>query len=264
MADVFERWVEASFERWLGELTWSEIARALGALSNDYVRRRHRVEAGDILAGRGKRAAFALYYAPRHYVLLRALLRELDAGPHAAGTVVDLGCGLGVAGAAWAAHRGGQGTVVGADVNNWALGEARTAARALALDARFVHSPVERLRWPTTPAAIVAAFTVNELAASARSALRTELLARHTRGSAVLIVEPLAQRSVPWWPEWGKAFVAAGGRVVEFRLPAAEVLALTPKRVVDLGRSAHLDPSELGARALWLAAPPPSSSGTAG
>ena len=27
MADVFEPWVEACFDRWLGELTWSEIAR---------------------------------------------------------------------------------------------------------------------------------------------------------------------------------------------------------------------------------------------
>lgn len=256
MTDVFERWVESSFERWLRELTWSEIARALGALSNDYVHRRNRVEAGDILAGRGKRAAFALYYAPRHYVLVRALLQELDPEPHPLPSVVDLGCGLGVAGAAWAAHLTPRPSLLGADLNAWALGEARTAARALELDARFVHSPVERLRWPTTPAAIAATFTVNELTDSARTALRTELLARHARGSAVLIVEPLALRSLRWWPHWATAFVDAGGRAVEFRLPAAEALALTPKRVVELGRSAHLDPSELGARALWLPATP--------
>lgn len=254
MADVFEAWVEACFRRWLGELKWSEIARALGALSNDYVRRRARVEAGDILAGRGKRAAFALYYAPRHYVLVRALLGELEPEARRRPQIVDLGCGLGVAGAAWAAHGGGPVTLFGVDLNDWALGEARTAARAMGFDAHFVHCPLERLRWPASPAAIVAAFTVNELADSARTALRVELLARHARGSAVLIVEPLALRAVPWWQDWTTAFEDAGGRAVEFRLPQADALAQTPERVVALGRSAHLDPSELGARALWLPA----------
>src|SRR5262245_44297798 len=104
-SDAFVRWIDAAFERWLGELTWSEIARALGALSRDYVERRGRLQADDILAGRGKRAAFALYYASRHFLTVREIARRVEPPPRP--RIVDLGCGLGVAGAAWSLAIGG-------------------------------------------------------------------------------------------------------------------------------------------------------------
>ena len=78
MPDPFENWIEKLFERWLGELTHQEIARALKALTRDYVQRRTRLR-GKALDGRGKQAAFALYYAPRHFVIVREVLKALGA-----------------------------------------------------------------------------------------------------------------------------------------------------------------------------------------
>ena len=49
------------------------------------------------------------------------------------------------------------------------------------------------MRLPARASAIVAAYTVNELAEDARAALLRELLAAHARGTRVLIVEPIAK-----------------------------------------------------------------------
>ena len=243
----FETWVDATFERWLGELRWSEIARALGALSTDYVQRRHRVHAGEALEGRGKRAAFALYYAPRHYVLTREVLAALGAAATPPLPIVDLGCGLGVAGAAWAALHVPSPGVTGLDTNEWALGEARVAYRALGVTGRAIRSSIERFRFPAGPHHRVAAFTVNELEAGARDALLARVRQSATAGGATLVLEPLATRIAPWWRDWATAFEALGGRADEWRFDTP-----LPGRVAELGRSAHLDPRELGCRTLWL------------
>ena len=57
------------------------------------------------LAGAGKRAAFALFYSPLHFVLTGHVVRELDAARPAPRKILDLGCGTGAAGAAWAIER---------------------------------------------------------------------------------------------------------------------------------------------------------------
>jgi SAM-dependent methyltransferase len=239
--------VDAAFKRWLGELRWSEIARALSALSQDYVQRRHRVQAGEALEGRGKRAAFALYYAPRHYVLTREVLSALDAASAPSLPIVDLGCGLGVAGAAWAALHDPPPSVTGVDTNEWTLGEARLAYRALGITGRALRSSIERFRFPTAPYHTVAAFTVNELDAAARDALLAQVRQSAKGGGATLVLEPLATRIAPWWKDWAAAFTTLGGRADEWRFDAP-----LPGRVAELGRSAHLDPRELGCRSLWL------------
>ncbi len=230
-------------------MRWSEIARALGALSTDYVQRRHRVQAGEALEGRGKRAAFALYYAPRHYVLTREVLQALGAAAAPALPIVDLGCGLGVAGAAWAALHDPPPSVTGLDVNEWVLGEARIAYRALGIRGRAVRSSVERFRFPAGPLHQVAAFTVNELETEARDALLARIRQGAPAGGATLVIEPLATRIAPWWKDWAAAFAALGGRADEWRFDVP-----LPGRVAELGRSAHLDPRELGCRSLWISA----------
>src|SRR5687767_25470 len=92
-----DAWLAALNERHLANLTQSEVTRALRALSSCYVERRDKLASGGALDGAGKRAAFALFYGPQHYVLTRAIVASLEVS---ARRVVDLGCGTGSAGAA--------------------------------------------------------------------------------------------------------------------------------------------------------------------
>jgi hypothetical protein len=253
----FAPWVESSFERALSALTWREIARALGALTQDYVQRRHRLGHAATLAGRGKQAAFALYYAPRHYVVVHHVLMELGAPARAVPQIVDVGCGTGVAGAAWSALFGVRPPVIGLDPSAWALAAARPAYRALGIPGRTVHSTVERWRPPRAPFATVAAWTVNELDDTVREKLLALLTARAAQGGGLLVVEPLATRIAPWWEGWAEKLAAVGGRADAWRCAVT-----LPERVVQLGRSAGLDPLDLGARSLWVA-PRAGAAGTA-
>ena len=50
----------------------------------------------------GKRAAFALFYAPLHFIAVTEVIRALATSREAPATILDLGCGTGAAGAAWA------------------------------------------------------------------------------------------------------------------------------------------------------------------
>ena len=99
----FERWLHDLERRHLADLTFSEVSRALAVLSATYVQRRTRLSEGIALSGRGKRAAFALFYAPLHFVLVHALINRLPHAREVGLPIVDLGCGTGAAGLAWAA-----------------------------------------------------------------------------------------------------------------------------------------------------------------
>ena len=98
--DRVARWIAALEAKHLAELTFPEVSRALRALSSAYVERRQKLSDGAALSGAGKRAAFALFYAPLHHLLLAHIVDQL---PHATAnvqTIVDLGCGTGASGAA--------------------------------------------------------------------------------------------------------------------------------------------------------------------
>jgi hypothetical protein len=101
---------------------------------------------------------------------------------------------------------------------------------------------------PKPPAAILAAFTVNELADPARDALLPRLLERASQGDRILVVEPLAGFVAPWWKKWREAFESAGGRADEWRLRTA-----LPPMVEKLDRAAGLNHREITGRSLWLA-----------
>ena len=103
MTDRFADWMRDLEARHLADLTFAEVSRALRALSSNYVERRGTLAAGGPLAGAGKRAAFALFYGPLHYLLVQNIVSALDAAKGQVSTLVDLGCGTGAAGAAWAA-----------------------------------------------------------------------------------------------------------------------------------------------------------------
>jgi len=243
MDDPVQRWIHALFERHQRELTHQEIARALKALSRDYVQRRQRLR-GEALDGRGKRAAFAMYYAPRHFVVVSEVLRMLDAP--AVARVIDLGCGTGVAGAAWALR--GEGThVIGVDINTDVMAEAVFTWRGLGVRGGGLRCHIGRYRWPAPPSGIVAAFTINELNEPDREKLWRELLRQLEGGSSLLVLEPLATRIAPWWSDWATRIEAVQGRADEWHIDAE-----LPEQVKLLGKSAGLRPEKLGARTLWV------------
>src|SRR5260221_3438685 len=72
-----ERWLSAVDVRHFSELTFQEVSRSLRALSATYVERRDRLREGAALAGAGKRAAFALFYGPLHYLLVREIVQAI-------------------------------------------------------------------------------------------------------------------------------------------------------------------------------------------
>src|SRR5438552_12070937 len=99
-APGFAEWMSFLEQRHLADLSFQEVSRSLRALSSNYVERRGRLGEGAPLAGAGKRAAFALFYGPLHFLLIRHIvtsLPELMQGDH---EIADVGCGTGGAGAA--------------------------------------------------------------------------------------------------------------------------------------------------------------------
>jgi SAM-dependent methyltransferase len=251
-----DRWLIGLERRHFSDLTFQEVSRALRALSATYVERRHRLREGAALAGAGKRAAFAVFYGPLHYLLVSEIVKGL--GLKAEGSeqsalspqplaLVDLGCGTGAAGAAWAETCDPHPRVIGVDANPWALTEAAQTYRDFGLTARTVRGDATTFAWPRGRAMILVAFVVNELDDSKRDALLRRLLERAAAGDRVLVVEPLARSVTRWWPQWEQAVVGAGGRSDEWRFQV-ELPALVRK----LDRAAGLDHRELTGRSLYI------------
>jgi hypothetical protein len=244
---AFDRWLRAAEARHLQDLTFQEVARALRALSSCYVERRARLACGDALEGRGKRAAFALFYAPLHLLTTAQIVQALDLRAPPGGTLVDLGCGSGAASAGWALVDSDV-PLLGIDRSQWAVRETEWTWRTLGLHGRAVRGDVTRLRLPRDPFACVAAFTVNELPAATRDWLKMRLLDVARHGRPVLVIEPIAGSVAPWWEEWRTRFAEAGGeeRMWRFQVEA-------PELVQRLDRAAGLNHRELTARSLHLA-----------
>lgn len=224
------------------------MSRALRALSSTYVERRSTIAAGAALQGRGKRAAFALFYGPLHFLLVDHIVRAL---PPARGVsrLIDIGCGTGASGAAWAAACSRTPTVVAIDRHPWALGEAAATYRHFGVPARTRQEDAVRVRLATEPTAILAAFTLNELQDAARDALLDRLLTdAGRRGHHLLVVEPMAGFVARWWSRWRDRFEAAGGRGDEWRIRVE-----LPPIVARLDRAAGLDHRELTGRSLFAA-----------
>ncbi len=252
----FDTWIADLERRHLADLTPSEVGRALRALSSTYVERRSRLSGRGAFDTAGKRAAYALYYAPRRFLTVAEVLRRLalDAGPR---VVTDVGCGTGAAGAAWALHAGSGSRVVGLDVHPWTLDESRATYRAFGLAGdvrRHALGPRDALTWLAPPGAaarqphgVMLSYVVNELDDADRAALLPALLAAAARGTRVLVLEPLSRKTSPWWPRWTDAVTAAGGRADEWRF----TLDLPPVTRA-LGRAAGLDAPAATLRSLLV------------
>jgi hypothetical protein len=252
-------WLEALDRRHLADFTMSEVARALRALSSCYVERRSRLAEGGALSSAGKRAAFALFYGPQHFFVVQKIVDSLKVAGAFPGkvpaTLVDLGCGTGAAGVAWA-RAAGIAAIQGFDRHPWAVDEAAWTYRQFQLRGRAARRDIGRPDVLTAndkgkgrpaPRAVLAAYAVNELAPASRAALLSTLLDAHRLGDRILIVEPIARRALSWWAEWEEAFLGAGGRADEWRFPAD-----LPPATRHLARAASLDPRELTARSLLL------------
>jgi SAM-dependent methyltransferase len=244
--EAFTRWMNLLASRFLADLTMPEVTRALRALSSAYVERRGRLSRDTTLGSAGKRAAFALFYAPLHYLLVRGIVRALPGATRTGPDLVDLGCGTGAAGAAWGSIAGRRPRIVGVDRSSWAVGEAARTYRAFGLAARVERA--EAARAPFAPrCAVVAAFTLNELPAEDRDQLLARLLDRRSPIGQLLVIEPIAGFVTPWWPAWREAITAVGGRHDEWR-----IVADLPPLVATLDRAAGLNHRSLTARSLWL------------
>ena len=248
--DPFPRWLDALEARHRANLSFAEVRRGLQALSSLYVERRGRIASGAAFDGAGKRAAFALYHGPMHFLVAREVVRALRASQPAPATILDLGCGTGAAGAAWALETRPRPRVDGVDRSGWAAAEARWTLRALGLRGHAHAGDLDRAGLPGRGGAVIAAFTANELDEAARERLLARLLQAGRAGARVLVVEPVSKRIAPWWREWAAAFAAAGGRDDEWRFPAT-----LPETLARLDRAAGLDHRELLARSLWIGSP---------
>ena len=111
----------------------------------------------------GKRAAFALFYAPLHFIAVTEVLRARSTRPDAPKTIVDLGCGTGAAGAAWAIAHQSEPAVIGIDRHPWAVEEAQWTYQQLGVRGRARVGDVSRAPALRRGDAIVAAYVLNEL-----------------------------------------------------------------------------------------------------
>lgn len=234
-----DEWIAALQERHRAHLTSAEFLKAVRALSVRYVERRAGLSDRSVLDSAGKRAAFAAFYAPLHFLTVRAIVQAQQAArqvsPVALRTIFDLGCGSGVASAAWSLELASLANLVGIDAHAWALDEARWNWRRLELAGRTSRGDLVLGldRWLTREArrtqpsegalghtGIVAGWSVNELSKSSRDRLLPLLLQAAERGAGVLVIEPLAGSATPWWREWETSVTARGGLAERWRFDA--------------------------------------------
>jgi SAM-dependent methyltransferase len=247
-------WMAALEARHLADLRLQEVTRALRALSAVYVERRHdrssdesRQKVRGSLDSAGKRAAFALFYGPLHFIAVARVVLALGATRPGPRSIIDLGCGTGAAGAAWACLSSTRPPVLGIDHHPWAAEEARWSYAHFGLSGRTRVGDITRIPPLGAGDAIVAAYVLNELAERVRLRVEESLIAAASRGVRVLVLEPIARAVTPWWDETAERIVAQGGRADEWRFPIER-----PPMVALLDKAAGLDHRELTLRTLFI------------
>jgi Methyltransferase small domain len=238
--------------------TSAEFLKALRALSVRYVQRRGALPARSPLDTAGKRAAFAAFYAPLHFMTVTEIVRSLGAGARPLDAIVDLGCGTGVASAAWSLALSRQARIHGVDMHSWALGEAEWNWKQFGLHGRTrradlvgaVEGLLGRRGDRLDRTGVIAAWSVNELPRPSQDRLLPSLVALGERGACVVLVEPLSRLTTPWWAVWASAFLAAGGRADEWKF-AVQV----PASLAALDEAAGFQRDGLGAKGLAILPP---------
>ena len=188
--EKLDKWLAAAERRYLANLRVQEITRALRALSSAYVERRERGSGQRVrgaLDTAGKRAAFALYYAPLHFIAVAEAVRSLRAADSPPSAIIDLGCGTGAAGAAWAIAAESTPTITGIDRHPWAVAETRWTYTQFGLKGYAKQGDVERLPASRSRESVVAAYTLNELPDMTRARVELQLFDRARRGGRARI-----------------------------------------------------------------------------
>ena len=171
-------------------------------------------------------------------------------------TILDLGCGTGVAGAGWALAQADRPELIGVDQHPWTVEETKWNWRTLGLNGRVRRGDLvkayARLRRTSRPhlsrgTAIVLAWAVNELGPDDRRTLLPLLLEHAREGASVLVIEPVARRAAPWWDEWAATFGEARGVVEEWPMG----IKLEPP-FDELDRAAGFRRESLSARSLCI------------
>lgn len=253
-----DAWLDALTARHAGTMTRSEFLKAVRALSARYVERRGSLPDRSPLDSAGKRAAFAGFYAPLHFLTTRAIVAALGPGPAAVDSIVDLGCGTGVCGAALAVTAGPAASVTGIDLNHWALDETQRNWRELEVRGRTKRanmvaelttlaqcaSDARRTRRQT---ALIFGWSLNELDAVNREHALGSIAEMAANGTRVLVIEPVAGRLVPWFTEWSARCQQSGARVNQWRFEEP-----LPAALAELDREAGFNRDGLTARSVAL------------
>ena len=203
----------------------------------------------------GKRAAFALFYAPLHFVTTQAALAHLGVRTDLH-TIVDLGCGTGVCSAAWALLHETPPSISGVDSHPWALEEARWNWRTMGLHGHAVRGDLVEtarrlLRQPDAAlqrTGLIAGWAINELDTGARKDLLDIIDTLLSRGLSLVILEPLARGVTPWWDDWAARLGPHGVQAGDVRLDIA-----LPQPLAGFSTAAGFRTQELGVRILRTA-----------
>ncbi len=229
------------------------MSRALRSLSSCYVERRSKLAHGAALNTAGKRAAFALFYGPLHFLVTGEIVtRDRSRALRRAHSRSWLRNRRGRRGVG--TRRAGGASINGVDKHPWAVSEASWTYRQFGItgyagQGDMVRAPIRGRKGH----GILAAYSINEIDDEARGLLLAKLVEARSEGAHVLVIEPIAKRALTWWSEWQERFMAAGGRADEWRFRID-----LPERQRLLGRAAGLDPRELTARivvdvgSLWV------------
>ena len=256
MDRLTEAWLEALERRHLADLTMSEVARALRALSSCYVERRSKLAEGGALSSagqaRGVRALLWPAASARHArdCRRRCHLRQIRSptssisgaepvppappGPSRLGVAARFAASIVIRGRS--RKRAGptgsfscDGRVVQASIAAHGMLQKRSAAEAR-------PGTASSRRTPSTSSRPTASLHCCSLA---RRLMRRE--------PAFWSSSRLPGGSSPWWRDWQTAIERAGGRADEWRFPAD-----LPPTQLALARAAGLDPRELTARSLFF------------
>lgn len=254
MSAGLDAWIAALDARHRAPLSTSEYVKAVRALSARYVERRHALATTSALDSAGKRAAFATYYAPLHFLTTRLIVRSLGPSATAVDRLVDLGCGTGAAGLAWALECAGPIRVDGVDESGWAVGEAawnyrhwRVAGRARRGDLVRAAAALAKNRRALERTAVVLAWAVNELDAPARDALLPALARLRDAGARLLIIEPIARSMSPWWTGWCTELHGGFSRSDDWKFETT-----LPPALAAVGEAAGFARTHLSARSLFV------------
>lgn len=250
-----EAWMKALLERHLRPLGKPAFLRAVRALSARYVERRHLLTERSAFDSMGKRAAFAAFFAPLHFMTTFLAVQQTGLSDAPTERIVDLGCGTGAAAAAWAMASARRPIVSGIDIHPWAVAETNWTWRTLNLNGHASRGDLiaacQRLRQarraPAAGTSIVLGWAVNELSNDGRRVLLPLLLDLARDGASVLVIEPVARRITPWWDEWAATFGEAGGVSEDLRF----AITFTGE-FAELDRDAGFRREELSARSLSI------------